>query len=264
MTSWLNWALVSLLVLAPRALGDPRIVTFYLNPGWPMNLPVSSQSVTLCRFPTRIDRLQAIHISTNSGVPAPFMLTITPGASQFSVYATRAGARATLHVSCQGKLFVLDMQESDSPILSARFLNPNSDTPSGGPVDPVQLLRRARFADQIPSQGLSPMGRIPMQGIFRQKEIHFTVVELFHFKNEGIAVFHLKLHNTRRTPTSYERSSFRLWQGTNQIPQVVSDASGIVPPRETEDIYFAVPCHNLESLLASELVVAFSQSKGHP
>lgn len=264
MTSWLNWVLVSLLVLVRPAMGDPRIVTFYLNPNWPMHLPVSRQSVTLCRFPTRIDRLQAIHISTNSGVLAPFMLSITPGSSQFSVYATRPGARVALHVTCQGKLFVLDIQESDSPILSARFLNPSSDTPSVGPVDPVQLLRRARFADQIPSAGLSPMQRVPMQGIFRQKEIHFTVVELFHFRNEGMAVFHLQLHNTRRTATSYERSSFRLWHGTNQIPQIVSDASGIVPPRETEDIFFVVPCHDLDAFLKSELVVAFSQSQGHP
>jgi hypothetical protein len=121
---------------------DKAIQEFILDEQTVYVIPVSGFRVTTISFPGPISAMDAAQASIDPQKPAAFLIAHTKGSSFFSVRAEMRKAITNVNIRWNNKTYVLELVESDEPLLSVTFEIPpdNSATMQSDPVTPTRLL----------------------------------------------------------------------------------------------------------------------------
>src|ERR1700761_5907047 len=133
--------LFAVICLAAQAK-DKAIQTFILDEQTVYVIPVAVDRVTTISFPGAISAMDAAQASADPQKLAPFLISHTHGSSYFSVRAEMRKALTNINVRWNNKSFVLELMETNDPLLSVTFV-PAPDTSSPAysePVTPSHLL----------------------------------------------------------------------------------------------------------------------------
>jgi hypothetical protein len=121
---------------------DKAIQEFILDEQTVYTIPVSGYRVTTISFPGPISAIDAAQASIDPQKPAAFLIAYTKGTSFFSVRAEAKRADSNINVRWNNKTYVIELVESDEPLLSVTFQNApdNSASVQAEPVTPTRLL----------------------------------------------------------------------------------------------------------------------------
>src|SRR5580704_4005314 len=105
-------------------------------------IPVSVNRVTTISFPGPISAIDAAQVTTDTKRTAAFQIAHTKGSSFFSVRALGKKTITNVNVRWNKKTYVLELVESDNPLLSVIFqYQPDSaGVIPPAPVTPSRLL----------------------------------------------------------------------------------------------------------------------------
>jgi hypothetical protein len=121
---------------------DKAIQDFILDEQTVYVIPVSGFRVTTISFPGPISAMDAAQVTIDPQKPAAFLIAHTKGSSFFSVRAEMRKAITNVNIRWNNKTYVLELVESDEPLLSVTFEIPpdNSASMQADPVTPTRLL----------------------------------------------------------------------------------------------------------------------------
>jgi len=230
---------------------DKAIQDYILDEQTVYVIPVATNRVTTISFPGAIAAMDAAQASVDPQKPAPFLISHSKGSSYFSVRAEMRKALTNINVRWNNKTYVLELVESDEPLLSVTFV-PAPDT--SGPVnsEPVTPARLLALLDKAKAYPLLKMyhADVVAQVEYRNYEREPRIVdctnyavkinEAFRFDSEDTLVFRVGVTNKTDRELIYAPNGFFLRVGERTYPQSISDASGIVPPHAEAPAYFAV------------------------
>lgn len=241
-----------LLSLAP-ALGveTTAIQSALLDERAVYSVPVATNRVTTVSFPSPIAGIDAAGVTTDPKVPGQFQLAHTRGSSFFSVRALGRNATANVNVRWGKHTYVFELAESSLPVLSFIL----ETKPSGSGVQPAPIISPTRLLALLDKAKAFPLLKQQHPEAVAQVDfVTFTeppcvtdfddyeirVEEAFRFNPEDTLVFHLRLRNKTGTAIKYRPDSFALRVGSRLYQQSISDAAGLIPPKEEVTGYFAV------------------------
>jgi hypothetical protein len=230
---------------------DKAIRDFILDEETVYYIPVSASRVTTISFPGPISAIDAAQASIDPQKPAAFLIAYTRGTSFFSVRAEVKRATSNVNIRWNDKTYVIELVESDEPLLSVTF-QPAPD--NAGPVqpDPVTPSRLLALLDEAKAYPLlkSYHPEVVAQVEYRNFEHEPRMVtctnyavkieEVFRFDPEDTLVFRVGVTNRTDRELVYAPNGFALRVGDRTYPQSLSDASGVVPPHTESPAYFAV------------------------
>src|ERR1017187_7647789 len=85
------------------------------------SIPVAGYRVTTISFPGPISAMDAAQVTIDQQKPAAFLIAHTKGSSFFSVRAEARKAVTNVNIRWNNKTYVLELVESDEPLLSVTF-----------------------------------------------------------------------------------------------------------------------------------------------
>ena len=241
-----------LLSLAPALAADTTAIqSALLDERVVYSVPVATNRVTTISFPSPIAGIDAAGVTTDPKVPGQFQLAHTRGSSFFSVRARGRNATANVNVRWGKHTYVLELAESSLPVLSFIL----ETKPSGLGVQPapiisptrlLALLDKAKAFPLLKQQHPEAVAQVdvvtftdsPCVTDFNDYEIR--IEEAFRFNPEDTLIFHLRLRNKTENEIRYRPDSFSLRVGNRLYQQSISDAAGLIPPKEEVTAYFAV------------------------
>jgi len=230
---------------------DKAIQEFALDEQTVYAIPVSASRVTTISFPGPIAAIDAAQATIDPQKPAAFLIAYKPGASFFSVRAEAKKATTNVNIRWNNKTYVLELIESDDPLLSVTFQIPpdNSQAVQAEPVTPTRLLALLDKAKAYPLlRAYHPEAIADVDYRNYEKEPRIVdctnyavrIEEVFRFNPEDTLVFRVGVTNKTDKELVYERNGFSLRVGERTYPQSISDASGVVPPHTEAPAYFAI------------------------
>jgi hypothetical protein len=230
---------------------DKAIQEFILDEQTVYAIPISVNRVTTINFPGPIAAIDAAQATIDPQKPAAFLIAYKPGASFLSVRAEAKKAITNVNIRWNNKTYVLELFESDDPLLSVTFQVPpdNSQATQAEPVTPTRLLALLDKAKAFPLlRAYHPEAIADAE--YRNYESEPRIVdctnyavriaEVFRFNPEDTLVFRVGITNKTDKELVYERNGFSLRVGERTYPQSISDASGVVPPHAEAPAYFAI------------------------
>lgn len=241
-----------LLSLAPALAADTTAIqSALLDERVVYSVPVATNRVTTISFPSPIAGIDAAGVTTDPKVPGQFQLAHTRGSSFLSVCALGRNATANVNVRWGKHTYVFELAESSLPVLSFIL----ETRPSGLGIQPapiisptrlLALLDKAKAFPLLKQQHPEAVAQVdvvtftdsPCVTDFNDYEIR--VEEAFRFNPEDTLIFHLRLRNKTENEIRYRPDSFSLRVGNRLYPQSISDAAGLIPPKEEVTAYFAV------------------------
>ena len=121
---------------------DKAIQDFILDEQTIYAIPVATNRVTTISFPGPIAAIDAAQASIDPQKAAAFLIAYTKGSSFLSVRAEAKKATTNVNIRWNNKTYVLELVESDEPLLSVTFQNApdNSAAMQADPVTPSRLL----------------------------------------------------------------------------------------------------------------------------
>jgi hypothetical protein len=249
MKRWLISLLLTVCWLANAK--DKAIQTYILDEQTVYVIPVAVNRVTTISFPGAIAAMDAAQASIDPQKPAPFLIAHAKGSSFFSVRAETKKAVTNINIRWNDKTYVLELVESDDPLLSVTFVPPpdTSSALQSAPVTPSRLLALLDEAKAYPL--LKAYHEDAVAGVdYRNYEHQPRIVdctnyamkieEAFRFDVEDTLIFRVGVTNKTDHELLYAPNGFFLRVGERTYPQSISDASGIVPPHAEAPAYFAV------------------------
>jgi hypothetical protein len=249
MKRWLISFLVMVYWLAHAH--DKAIQTYVLDEQTVYVIPVAVNRVTTISFPGAIAAMDAAQASIDPQKPAPFLIAHAKGSSFFSVRAEMRKAVTNINIRWNNKTYVLELVESDDPLLSVTFI-PAPDTSGemqSAPVTPSRLLALLDEAKAYPllkAYHEDAVAGVDYRNYERQPRIvdctnyAVKIEEAFRFDPEDTLIFRVGITNKTDRELLYAPNGFFLRVGERTYPQSISDASGIVPPHAEIPAYFAV------------------------
>ena len=216
-----------------------------------ITVPVATNRVTTIAFPGVINAIDAVGISNDPKVPAPFQLAHAKGSSFLSVRAGTAKAATNLNIRWNKRTYVFELVESSEPILSLNLEEPpRAETvhpaPSVTPVRLLALLDKAKLFPLLKQQRPEAVAQTEARTFKDQPQItdfgdcEIEIKEVFRFNPEDTLVFHVTLRNKSAQEIRYRPGSFSVRIGDHLYHQSISDASGILPGSAEGTVYFAI------------------------
>ena len=230
---------------------DKAIQDFILDEQTIYAIPVATNRVTTISFPGPIAAIDAAQASIDPQKPAAFLIAYTKGSSFLSVRAEAKKATTNVNIRWNNKTYVLELVESDEPLLSVTFQNApdNSAAMQADPVTPSRLLALLDKAKAYPLlKAYHPDAVAQVEYRNYEKEPRMVdctnyavkIEEVFRFNPEDTLVFRVGVTNETDYELRYAPNGFSLRVGERTYPQSISDASGVVPPHAEAPAYFAV------------------------
>jgi hypothetical protein len=256
-----------------RAAPDTSTVAikqFPLDERTVYEIPIGHDMPTTIMFPSELTAIEGANVATSPDMPAPVMLSYTPGRYFFSVRAqapdpapdqeknvtaaATATVIATVNVIWKNRTFVIRFYISPTsrPYGSVTFYearlagkNPSS-VRRVNPEGLLELLDRAKSWRLIHQQYPEAVQQIehrapqPPGNITRYRDFSVTVEEIFRFDPEDTLVFKIMLHNPGFSEIVYQPQSLAARIGHRVYHASVSDAAGIIPPQASTPAWFAI------------------------
>ena len=230
---------------------DRAIQAFPLDEQTVYTIPVSVNRVTTISFPGPISAIDAAQVTTDTRRTAAFQIAHTKGSSFFSVRALAKKTVTNVNVRWNKKTYVLELVESDNPLLSVIFqYQPDSaGVIPAAPVTPSRLLALLDKAKAYPVLiAYHPEAVVQVeyrsyekeQRIVDCKDYTIQIMEVFRFDPEDTLIFRVALKNKTDKELRFAPNGFSLRVGERTYPQSISDASGVIPPNGEVPAYFAV------------------------
>jgi len=230
---------------------DKAIQEFALDQQTVYAIPVSVNRVTTISFPGPISAIDASQATIDTKKTAAFQIAHTKGSSFFSVRAMAKKVVTNVNVRWNKKTYVLELVESDEPLLSVIFQY-QTDRPGviqAAPVTPSRLLAlldkakaypllRAYHPDAVAQVEYRSYEKEPR--ILDCKDYTIQIAEVFRFDPEDTLIFRVILNNQTDQELRFAPNGFSLRVGDRTYPQSISDASGVIPPNGNVPAYFAV------------------------
>jgi hypothetical protein len=119
----LHHLLIAALVLLGAARADvrPAIRQFPLDERMVYEIPICTDAPTTLMFPSALTAIEAANVSASPEIPAPVLLSYTPGRYFFSVRALEPQAKAAVNVVWKNRTYVLRFAASPEPDGSVTF-----------------------------------------------------------------------------------------------------------------------------------------------
>jgi hypothetical protein len=214
-------------------------------------IPVSVNRVTTISFPGPISAIDAAQVTTDTRRAAAFQIAHTKGSSFFSVRALGKKTVTNVNVRWNKKTYVLELVESDNPLLSVNFqYQPDSaGVIPPAPVTPSRLLALLDKAKAYPlllAYHPEAVAQVEYRSYEKEqrivdcKDYTIQIMEAFRFNPEDTLIFRVVLKNKTDKALRFAPNGFSLRVGERTYPQSISDASGIIPPKGEVPAYFAV------------------------
>lgn len=230
---------------------DKAIQTFILDEQTVYPIPVAINRVTTISFPGAIAAMDAAQASIDPQKSAPFLIAHAKGSSFFSVRAETKKAVTNINIRWNDKTYVLELVESDEPLLSVTFVPPpdNPGAMQSAPVTPSRLLALLDEAKAYPllkAYHEDVVAQVDYRNYEHQPRIvdctnyAVEIEEAFRFDPEDTLIFRVGITNKTDRELLYAPNGFFLRVGERTYPQSISDAGGIVPPHAEAPAYFAV------------------------
>lgn len=230
---------------------DKAIQDFILDEQTVYTIPVSGYRVTTISFPGPISAMDAAQASVDPQKPAAFLIAHTKGSSFFSVRAEMRKAVTNVNIRWNNKTYVIELVESDEPLLSVTFEIPpeNPATIQAEPVTPTRLLAlldKAKAYPLLKAYHSEAVAQVDYRNCEKEPRIldctnyAVKIEEVFRFNPEDTLIFRVGVTNKTASELRYAPNGFSLRVGERTYPQSISDASGAVPPHAETPAYFAV------------------------
>jgi hypothetical protein len=242
--------LLVIFVGAAALRGEPTspIKTYLLDERTVYAIAIGTDEPTTCLFPGALTALESANLSLKAEDRPPVLMSYQPGAPFFSIRALRTDAHAAVNVVYHGKVFVLNFAAAPTADRAIAF----QDEPSARPARLTRratpeilraLLERAKhfplLQAQYPALAREIDHATPNTVSFF-KDFTVTVEDVFRFDAEDVLIFRLRLTNSGKSPVRYDAKNLSVRVGRAIYPAALSDASGVIPPQESTEEYFAI------------------------
>jgi hypothetical protein len=250
----LSWTVLVLWVvangLASAADANKQVKDLELDDHVVYTIPVASSRVTTISFPGPIAAIDAALVTTDAKHAGSFQLAHTKGSYFFSIRSLVKDAATNVNVRWNNKTYVLELQESKTPLLSVVFHAANGKAhPAGAAVTPGRLLGlldkakaypllKANHPEAVEKVDFLPYGEKPP--VMDYGEFEVSLKEAFRFDPEDTLIFRVSLRNKTDKEIVYNPQGFSLRVGERLFFQSISDASGVIPPKGETPAYFAI------------------------
>jgi hypothetical protein len=213
-------------------------------------IPVSGSRVTTISFPGPIAAIDAAAVTIDAKHGGSFHLAHTKGSYFFSVRSLVKEAVTNVNVRWNNKTYVLELQESRTPLLSVIFrkVSDAGRTPAG-PLTPgrlLGLLDKAKAYQLLSTHHPEAVEKIDYRNfgdkpsVMEFGDFEVRLEEVFRFEPEDTLVFHVTLRNKTDKAIDYDARGFSVRIGERLFFQSISDASGTMPPKSDSPAYFAI------------------------
>ena len=216
-----------------------QIQSTILNPRVVERVLVATNRVTTLSFPSAIGAIDAAGVTSDPKTPAEFILAHTPGTAFLSLRALRHGARANLNIRWAQRIYVFELFESSTPVLSLVLEPPKSV--SSLATEPIGILDRAKayviLKKQVPEAVAGVEARTfdpPRTFLFEGLRVHLTQAYRF----EDALVFTLILQNTFPECLDVPKLGVRIGSQIYQI--TLSDAPPSLESQEERTVFVAI------------------------
>jgi hypothetical protein len=185
---------------------DKSIQEFILDEQTVYSIPVSGFRVTTISFPGPISAMDAAQVTIDPQKPAAFLIAHTKGSSFFSVRAEARKAVTNVNIRWNNKTYVLELVESDEPLLSVTFEVPpdNSASVQADPVTPSRLLAlldKAKAYPLLKAYHSETVAQVEYRNFEKEPRIldctnyAVRIVEAFRFNPEDTLIFRVGVTN---------------------------------------------------------------------
>ena len=236
------------LAFAAGAGAQSTITNMVLNPREVIAVAVATDRLSAIVFPSAISHLEGAFLSTDTDPPARFQVSFKPGNSYFTVRALSATASAAVTVVWKKKTFVFELVASPRPLLALTLVEPVTrdattigHAPSAhrllGILDTAKAytLLRTQQPDEV-----ADVVFLPKHDRYDFGAYELLLEEVFQFKTEDTFVFRIVFRSKSSTAIYYQPQSFRVRVGTRTFYAAIADGDGVVPPRSSTPVYFAI------------------------
>jgi hypothetical protein len=230
---------------------DKTIQEYILDEQTVYVIPVAINRVTTISFPGPISAIDAAQVTIDPQKPAAFLIAHTKGSSFLSVRAEAKKATTNVNIRWNNKTYVIELVESDEPLLSVTFQNA-PDASASAPAEPVTpsrllaLLDKAKAYPLLKAYHSETVAQVEYRNFETEPRIldctnyAVKIDEAFRFNPEDTLIFRVGVTNESDKELRYAPNGFSLRVGERTYPQSISDASGVVPPHAEAPAYFAV------------------------
>jgi hypothetical protein len=230
---------------------DKTIQEYILDEQTVYVIPVAINRVTTISFPGPISAIDAAQVTIDPQKPAAFLIAHTKGSSFLSVRAEAKKATTNVNIRWNNKTYVIELVESDEPLLSVTFQNA-PDASASAPAEPVTpsrllaLLDKAKAYPLLKAYHSETVAQVEYRNFETEPRIldctnyAVKIDEVFRFNPEDTLIFRVGVTNESDKELRYAPNGFSLRVGERTYPQSISDASGVVPPHAEAPAYFAV------------------------
>lgn len=203
---------------------DKSIQEFILDAQTVYTIPVSGYRVTTISFPGPISAIDAAQATIDPQKPAAFLIAHTKGSSFFSVRAEARKATTNVNIRWNNKTYVIELVESDEPLLSVTFQNA-PDTSASVLADPVTpsrllaLLDKAKAYPLLKAYHSETVAQVEYRNFEREPRIldctnyAVKIEEVFRFNPEDTLVFRVGVTNKTSQELRYAPNGFSLRVG---------------------------------------------------
>lgn len=238
-------------VAALVARDNTRIQELELDEHSVYTVPVAFSRVTTISFPGPISAIDGALVTVDGKSQGLFQLAHKAGSYFFSLRSLVKGATTNVNVRWKNKTFVLELQDSPTPVLSLIFNDPvEAGHPAlGSAVTPSRLLGlldkakaypllKANHPEAVEQVDYVSYGEKPK--VMNYNEFEIRIEEAFRFDLQDTLVFRVVLRNKTDKEVLYTPQGFSVRVGERLYFQSISDASGVMPPKSDTPAYFAV------------------------
>jgi hypothetical protein len=214
-------------------------------------IPVSFSRVTTVSFPGPISAIDGALITLDGKTSGLFQLAHKQGSYFFSVRSLVKDAATNINVRWNNKTYVVELQDSQAPLLSIIFkyaadgkssLTRRAVTPGTlvGLLDKAKAYRVLKNDHPEAVEQVDYASYEAQPRVIDYNDFEIRLEEAFRFDPQDTLVFRLVLHNKTDKEIAYKPEGFSLRVGERLYFQSISDASGVMPPSSETPAYFAV------------------------
>jgi hypothetical protein len=208
--------------------------------------------VTTISFPGPISAIDGAMVTVDGKTPGLFQIAHKPGSYFFSVRCLAKDATTNVNVRWNNKTYVLELQESGTPLLSLIFKHPSdasknplsqrSVTPSMlvGLLDKAKAYPVLKASHPEAVEGVDYVSYADKPRVTDSNDFEIRLEEVFRFDPQDTLVFRVVLRNKTGKEILYKPQGFSLRVGERLYSQSIGDASGVMPPMSDTPAYFAI------------------------
>ncbi|HWC58707.1 MAG TPA: hypothetical protein VHC44_03365 [Verrucomicrobiae bacterium] len=246
---------LTLLALIPAMLpaAEPKpIQEVELDEHMVYTIPVSSARVTTISFPGPISAIDGAFVTIDGKTPGFFQIAHKPGSYFLSVRSLVKDATTNINVRWNNKTYVLELQDSKTPVLSLIFKVPSAPSKSQLErriVTPAMLVGMLDKAKAYPVlnvshpeafEGVDYVSYADKPRVMDSNDFEIRLEEVFRFDPQDTLVFRVVLRNKTDREILYKPQGFSVRVGERLYSQSISDTSGVMPPKSDTPAYFAI------------------------